>query len=129
MPAPALSAPPSHCVLLAFNANNQLAVRQFGPELDLPFVGIDESTAVAGLELTFPTHTLPAEHFRCSVDGPDYRVFFTQVQGEPAQADIAFRTLDDLQHSQTQLSATLASVLAQLEPHLIEVPYLHLGEN
>src|SRR4051812_43200847 len=117
MTAPALSAPPSHCVLLAFNANNQLAVRQIGPELDLPFVGSDESTAVAGLELTVPPHTFPAGHFRCSIDGPDYRVFFSQVRGEPVQADIAFHTLDDLQGSRTQLSAALESVLVQLEPH------------
>src|SRR6185295_8466234 len=97
MTAPLLSAPPALCVLLAFNGSNQLAVRAAGASLDLAFVGADEATARARLQACFPVFTPPAEHFTCTTGGPAGRVFFTQVQGGPAAADVVFRTLDELQ--------------------------------
>ncbi len=129
MNAPLLSAPPALCVLLAFNANNQLAVRQAGTRPGLAFVGADEAMARARLEATFQAHTLPSEHFSCTIDGPTYRVFFTQVQGQPIDAEVTFRTLDELQQAKATLAPALAAMLDELEPHLIEIPYLHLGEN
>jgi 4-hydroxy-3-methylbut-2-enyl diphosphate reductase len=129
MTAPLISAPPARCALLAFNANNQLAVRAVGEHLGLAFIGADEARALARLEATFPAHTPAAEHFTCPTDGAAYRVFFTQVQGEPADPAVSFRTLDELQRVRPLLAPELAAILDQLEPHLIEVPYLHLGEN
>jgi 4-hydroxy-3-methylbut-2-enyl diphosphate reductase len=129
MTVPALSAPPAMCVLLAFNANNQLAVRTAGTRLGHAFVGADEAMALARLKANFPAHTPPAEYFTCPVNGPAYRVFFSQVQGEPTDGEVIFRTLDELQAARATLAPSLAAVLDQLEPHLIEIPYLHLGES
>jgi 4-hydroxy-3-methylbut-2-enyl diphosphate reductase len=122
-------AAPAMCVMLAFNASNQLAVRQAGTKLGHAFVGVDEAMAAARLDAVFNTHTPPAEYFTCTVGGPRYRVFFTQVTGEPADAEVEFRTLEQLEASRPSLAPALAAVLGRLEPHLIEIPYLHLGEN
>lgn len=129
MTVPLLSAPPARCVLLAFNANNQLAVRSTGLRFDHAFVGGDEVTALGRLQEDFPAHTPPAEYFTCPGEAAAWRVFFTQVQGTPANATVVFRTLDELQAARASLAPDLTAVLDHLEPHLIEVPYLHLGEN
>jgi 4-hydroxy-3-methylbut-2-enyl diphosphate reductase len=117
------------CVLLAFNANNQLAVRLAGSRMEHAFVGADEATALAGLQAVFPQHTDPAEYFTCTTGGSSSRVFFSQVQGRPADREVSFRSLDELHATRASLAPSLAAVLDQLEPHLIEIPYLHLGEN
>ena len=129
MTAPLLSAPSARCVLLAFNASNQLAVRTTGTGLDHAFAGTDEARALARLETDFPTHTPPAEQFTCMIDDQACRVFFTQVHGAPADGEVSFRTLEELAAARTMLTPALASVLERLEPHLIEIPYLHLGES
>jgi len=117
------------CVLLAFNASNQLAVRQSGTRLGHAFVGADEAMALTRLEANFPTHTPPAEYFTCTVNGVGYRVCFTQVNGEPTDGEVTFRTLEQLASLRDSQASSLAAVLDQLEPYLIEIPYLHLGEN
>ncbi len=117
------------CVMLAFNASNQLAVRKAGTKLGHAFVGADEDMALARLALNFKTHTAPAEYFSCPFNGSNYRVFFTQVTGEPADGEVEFHTLDQLESVRPSLAPSLAAVLDQLEPYLIEIPYLHLGEN
>lgn len=129
MTSPLLSAPPARCVLLAFNASNQLAVRPAGHRLDHAFAGVDEAAATARLQADFPTHTPPAEQFTCPTGDQSVRVFFTQVQGAPAGDEVGFRTLEELAAARTALTPALAAVLDGLEPHLIEIPYLHLGEN
>jgi len=126
VPSPAA---PTMCVLLAFNASNQLAVRRAGTRLGHAFVGADETMATARLEVNFPTHTPAAEYFQCTVGGLTYRVLFTQVQGAPTDGEVEFRTLEQLHRERAALAPALAAVLDQLEPHLIEIPYLHLGEN
>ncbi|MDI1320568.1 MAG: 4-hydroxy-3-methylbut-2-enyl diphosphate reductase [bacterium] len=123
IPAPAL------CVMLAFNASNQLAVRRAGTMTGHAFVGADEAMAVARLESCFPKHTPPVEYFTSETNGPRYRVFFAQVDGAPADREVEFRTLDQLDGLRAQLAPALNAVLDGLEPYLIEVPYLHLGEN
>ena len=120
---------PAQCVLLAFNASNQLAVRQAGPELDHAFVDANEASALARLQGNFPKHTPPAEFFTCEINGPRYRVFFVQVDGPPADGEVEFRSLDQLEGMRDRLTPPLAAVLDQLDPYLIEIPYLHLGEN
>ena len=122
-PAPAL------CVLLAFDASNRLAVRRAGTRLGHAFVGPDEAGAVARLAASFPTHTPPAEYFSCAADGQVQRVFFTQVDGAPPDGDVVFHTLEQLECERAALTPALAAVLERLEPWLIEIPYLHLGEN
>ena len=129
MASPLHSAPPLRCVLLAFNASNRLAVRTAGTRLDLAYVGPDEATSLARLRADFPAHTPPAEQFTCRHGDLACRVFFTQVEGAPASGEVSFRTLEDLAANPARLVAELAAVLDGLEPHLIEIPYLHLGEN
>jgi 4-hydroxy-3-methylbut-2-enyl diphosphate reductase len=129
MTASPLSAPPTLCALLAFNANNQLAVRQAGASLENAFVGPDEASATALLQSCFSEHTPAAEYFACEIDGADQRIFFAQVKGAPVDPAVVFRTLDELQSVRATLSPALAAILDRLEPHLIEIPYLHLGEN
>jgi 4-hydroxy-3-methylbut-2-enyl diphosphate reductase len=119
----------AHVIILAFNPGNQLAVRQAGTRLGPAFVGADEAMAVARLAGCFPAHTPPVEYFTCVAGAVNYRVFFTQVQDTPADHEVAFHSLEQLEGRRTALAASLTTVLDRLEPYLIEIPYLHLGEN
>ncbi|MBA4138386.1 MAG: 4-hydroxy-3-methylbut-2-enyl diphosphate reductase [Opitutus sp.] len=113
-------------LLLAFNPSNQLAVRVEGAQLGAAFAGSD---ALARLDAAFPQHTPPAEFFSVRGEGAEWRVAFVQVADGCPAAGIAFRSLEQLGSARAQLSPLLAAALDGLEPHLIEVPYLHLGEN
>jgi 4-hydroxy-3-methylbut-2-enyl diphosphate reductase len=124
-----VDAPPSLFALLAFNASNQLAVRRLGSKAGLAFTGSDLAMATARLESSFAEHTPPAEYFSCSAAGRQYRVHFVQVSGEAADAEISFHSLDALAAQSESLAPSLAAILGELEPHLVEIPYLHLGEN
>ncbi len=117
------------CVMLAFNASNQLAVRQAGTRLGLAFVGADEAMATTRLASCFKAHTPPAEYFTGAAGALSYRVYFVQVQDIPLDHEVIFLSLEQLEARQPALAPALAAILAQLEPHLIEIPYLHLGEN
>ena len=113
--------------VLAFNASNQLAVRRLGPASGLAFAGDDLTAVVAQLDAAFPAHTQMAEYFTAEADGRLCRVFFTQVSGTPTQDEIAFHSLEALAAQPT--ASGLAALLVQLDPYLVEIPYLHLGEN
>ena len=115
--------------ILAFNAGNQLAVRRLGSRLDLAFTGDDLAAASAGLEAAFAIHLAPAEYFSTVADGRACAVFFTQVSGAPADSSMEFHSLDALSARAADLTPALATVLDQLDPYLVEIPYLHLGEN
>jgi 4-hydroxy-3-methylbut-2-enyl diphosphate reductase len=115
--------------ILAFDGNNRLAVRRRGSVLDLPFTADDRAAALRRLEAAFAAHTEPRERFGADAEELSYRVHFTQVDGAPAEAGIELRSIEQLESSPRELSPALAVVLARLEPHLIEVPYLCLGEN
>ncbi len=128
MPSAAVESPALTAVL-AFNASNQLAVRSSGLRLDLAFTGADLTRAAGALEAAFPGHTPPAEYFTTEADGRTCRVCFAQVSGAPLVPDLVFHSLDALAALQTKLTPGLAAVLGQLEPYLVEIPYLHLGEN
>jgi 4-hydroxy-3-methylbut-2-enyl diphosphate reductase len=121
--------PPAMCAVLAFNASNQLAVRSAGTRVGLAFVGADEAMAAARLKSCFGEHTPPAEYFTCQAGALAYRVFFSQIAGEPADAEVSFRSIESLEQRSDALAPSLRAVLAALEPHLIEIPYLHLGEG
>ncbi len=117
------------CVMLAFNSSNQLAVRQAGTRLGLAFVGADEPMMTTRLVSCFKEHTPPVEYFTCTAGVLSYRVYFAQVQAAPADSEVSFHSLEQLEARRSALAPSLAAVLDQLEPHLIEIPYLHLGEN
>jgi 4-hydroxy-3-methylbut-2-enyl diphosphate reductase len=122
-PAPELFA------ILAFNPSNQLAVRELGSKAGLPFTGTDLAMAVARLETAFPDHSVPAEYFAMQAGGRSYRVFFVQTRGGALDGEVQFRSLDRLASRPEALAPSLAALLPKLEPHLVEIPYLHLGEN
>lgn len=125
----AVSAPPTLAAVLAFNASNQLAVRRLGSKAGLPFTGTDLAMATVRLESSFRQHTVPAEYFTTTAGGRHYRVFLAQVSGLSADSEVVFQSLDDLAAKPEALAPSLGGLLAQLEPHIVEIPYLHLGEN
>ncbi len=125
----AVAAPPALFAFLAFDASNQLAVRKLGSKRGLAFTGSDLAMATTRLEGCFQEHTAPAEYFTATAGGRSYRVFFVQVRGAPADAEIVFQSLDALATEPAALAPSLAGLLQELEPHLVEIPYLHLGEN
>jgi 4-hydroxy-3-methylbut-2-enyl diphosphate reductase len=127
--SPVASAVPSLFALLAFNGSNQLAVRRLGSKQGLAFTGSDLAMANSRLESSFPAHTPAAEYFSCTAGGRSYRVFFTQVAGAAADPEIVFQSIDSLQENPAGLAPSLATLLQELEPYLVEIPYLHLGEN
>jgi 4-hydroxy-3-methylbut-2-enyl diphosphate reductase len=114
--------------LLAFNASNQLAVRRMGASLDLAFTGSGPD-ATGQLDAAFPRHTPVAEYFSAAAAGRTYRVFFTQVGSDTRDDRLSFHSLDSLASQPEALTPLLAALLPQLDPFLVEIPYLHLGEN
>ena len=122
-------AAPALVTCLAFNPGNQLAVRQAGNRLGLAFVGPTAEVAEERLAAHFPRHTAPAEYFTVEAGGARYRAFFTQVDGAPADAEVRFFSLEAVAARRADLAPSLAAVVDGLEPHLIGIPYLHLGEN
>ena len=124
-----VAAPPSLFALLAFNASNQLAVRQLGSKRGLAFTGSDLAMAISRLESAFSQHTPPAEYFSSETGGRNYRVCFVQVSGEALDPEITFHSLESLASQRSALAPSLAAILEGLEPHLVEIPYLHLGES
>jgi 4-hydroxy-3-methylbut-2-enyl diphosphate reductase len=116
------------CVL-AFDSSNRLAVRKLGSKAGLAFTGTDLAMATARLEGAFRDHTAPAEYFSATAGGRGYRVCFAQVRGVPADGEIEFWSLEKLATNSAALAPSLAALVEKLEPHLVEIPYLHLGEN
>ena len=127
--SPAVAAPPTLFALFAFNASNQLAVRQLGSRRGLAFTGSDLAMATSRLESSFPQHTPPAEYFSTIAGGRTYRVCFVQVAGAALDPEIVFQSLEALAAQPDALAPSLAVLLRELEPHLVDIPYLHLGEN
>ncbi len=128
-PCSASGAGPQIFALFAFSASNQLAVRRLGSKMGLPFTGSDLAMAVTRLESCFPVHTPPAEYFASGAGGRHYRGFFVQVTGPAADPEITFHSLDALAAQPAALAPSLAILLGKLDPFLVEIPYLHLGEN
>jgi 4-hydroxy-3-methylbut-2-enyl diphosphate reductase len=129
-----MSTPPGVAVsqldcILAFDGNNRLAVRRLGSKAGLPFTGSSPAMALERLEASFRTHTPPLERFTAEAGGRSYRVLFTQVEGAAADPEIEFQPVERLESAPGDLAPSLAGILANLDPHLIEIPYLNLGEN
>ena len=103
--------PAATSITLVFDSSNRLAVQPGASGLDV--AGVAQATE-------------PREFFTSSHAGQAFRVHFAQATG-PAPTGVAFRSLDDL--GAAELSPLLAAILPALEPYLIHIPYLQLGEN
>jgi 4-hydroxy-3-methylbut-2-enyl diphosphate reductase len=121
--APVLSA------ILAFDSNNRLEVRKLGSKTGLAFTGADLAMATQRLKGAFEVHSDPQERFSVVAGGRSYRVYFAQVQGETRDSEIEAWPLERLEQNPAGMAPSLAAMVAQLEPHLIAIPYLHLSEN
>jgi 4-hydroxy-3-methylbut-2-en-1-yl diphosphate reductase len=128
-PAMVSARTPSQDCILAFNASNQLAVRRSGAGAELAFTGADLAAATRGLEGAFPGHTVPRAYYSSVAGDHSYRVSFAQVDGPAQDPEIEFRSVESLEQRPEALAPDLAGVVAGLEHHLIDIPYLHLGEN
>ncbi len=115
--------------VLAFDASNRLAVRQSGTRVGLAFVGADLAMATARLKASFVNHTPLRESVAAPYSDLRYDLFLTQVVGHPADPEISFWSIDDLSKKGESVAPSLRAALAALEPHLIDIPYLHLAEN
>ncbi|MFT3870085.1 MAG: 4-hydroxy-3-methylbut-2-enyl diphosphate reductase [Nibricoccus sp.] len=116
-------------VILAFNARNLLAVQTAGKMADVAFDGIDLETATRDLSRAFKTHTPPAEYYRVEYNHIVHRIHFSQVVEPAADPSLRFTALDQLQANPASLSPLLAKILGEIDPYLIEIPYLHLSDN
>lgn len=123
-PFPMVASASARAFYLAFNPNNQLAVCREGSRWTPPFVGAE---GLAALRQSYPDHTAPGEYF-CVRTLQDAPVYFAQVRG-PAPRGIEFLSIAELEKKLTELSPELTAILQEIDPYLIEVPYLHLGEN
>jgi 4-hydroxy-3-methylbut-2-en-1-yl diphosphate reductase len=115
--------------ILAFNSSNMLAVRKLGSKAGIAFMGNDLGLASGRLATAFPEHTSPTKYFQAISPNGTYEVYFTQVPGHTDDREIWFSSLEELAKKPAQLSPALASILEQLDPYLIHIPYLHIREN
>jgi 4-hydroxy-3-methylbut-2-enyl diphosphate reductase len=115
--------------ILAFDGNNRLAVRRAGSTLELPFTGPSPAMALGRLDAAFAGHTELTERFSAQVAGHSFRIHFTQVEGPSLDPEIQLQSIEQLEASPGVLTPALAGILPGLDPHLIEIPYLNLGEN
>jgi 4-hydroxy-3-methylbut-2-enyl diphosphate reductase len=126
VPTSASSAAPEFVLL--FDANNRLAIR-FTPTGRTPVDG-------AG----FPGARRSAIAFDHAMSGEPRRIILASVATSiPSTAsdvpspsrdtDVLFYAIDHLNDSPGANAPLLAALLPALEAHLIELPYLHLGEN
>lgn len=122
------SASVAKCIL-AFDTSNRLALLHSDGRLHLPIVGFDDAAIEAALAALFPAYTTPLEYFSVSLQDVRHRVFFTQVHTEDADDGLTFLSFEQIEHRRALLDPLLAAILPQLECHLIDIPYLHLGEN
>ncbi len=124
-----LSTPPLLCALLAFDCNNRLAVRQLGSKSGLAFTGMDADMALSRLTAAYPGHGTPRDLLELEAGGRRYRVMAVQITAASQDAEVTCVSIDELRQAPESLAPSLAAVLDALEPHLVKLPYLHLGEN
>lgn len=106
-------------LVLAFDANNRLAIR-FTPEGRIAADG----AGLPGVRRSGLAFDLPLD------DGTPLRLVLGKLaDAAPADTGVVFHSIDRLSESPAANSPLLAKILSALEPHLVELPYLHLGEN
>ncbi|MFZ1054452.1 MAG: hypothetical protein WAN79_02165, partial [Opitutaceae bacterium] len=115
--------------ILAFDANNRLAVRRLGSKAGLPFTGSGLAMAVGRLESSFRQHSEPIDRMSVETGERSYRIHFSRVEGPSGDSEVSFQSVGELQENPGGLAPSLAGVLEAIDPLLMEIPYLSLGEN
>ncbi len=109
---------PATELVLVFDANNRLAIR-FTPA---------GRVAVDGAEL--PGVHRSGVAFDCAgADGLARRVVLAGLGKAAPDTGVVFYSYDQLLASPSANTPLLAALLVALEPRLVDLPYLHLGEN
>jgi 4-hydroxy-3-methylbut-2-en-1-yl diphosphate reductase len=108
---------PTTDLTLAFDAHNRLAIR-FTPEGRVPADGA-----------ALPGARRSSVAFDFSHDGNTRRVALASLAEAPDDTGVVFYSYDQLLASPGANTARLSALLAALEPRLVDLPYLHLGEN
>jgi 4-hydroxy-3-methylbut-2-enyl diphosphate reductase len=124
-----MNATPTLTALLAVDQNNRLAVRRLGSKSGLAFTGLGLDMALERLQSAFNDHSAPKRLLQYEANGRSYEVHGVQVAGTTQDREIAFNSIEQLENEPDALAPALAALLAQLGPHLVALPYLHLGEN
>jgi 4-hydroxy-3-methylbut-2-enyl diphosphate reductase len=115
---------------LAFDAHNRLAIR-FTPEGRTPADG----ASLPGAKLSTLTFDLPHADrtlrvvLASLVSDADDAPLLTAHAPSLADTSLVFYSLAQLAASPAANTPLLAAVLPALEPFLVDLPYLHLGEN
>lgn len=120
---------PSLAAVLAFDARNQVAIRRLGGKAGIAFSGSDLAMAQGRLESSFSIHSPVTEYFTTTAGGRQYRIHLTQVVGQPTDPEIKFEAIEALLGRPDALAPSLVTILKCLDPYLVDIPYLHLGEN
>jgi len=120
---------PELTVLLAVDTNNRLAVRRLGSKAGLAFTGLGLEMVSARLAAAFTQKSAIRPLFRFTADGRSYAVHGVQISGPTEDREIALNSIAELQQTPEALAPALRGLLTHLEPHLVKLPYLHLGEN
>ena len=120
--------PGSTLCLLAFDASNRLAVVKDGLAAKPAFLASDVSGLSLQASKAFAAHTPPMEYYSAKAGESYLRVFFSQVSEAALDETVSFASIESLQKDGAS-DPTLSAVLSGIEPYLIDIPYLHLGEN
>jgi len=124
-------------VIVGFDSCNRLAVLNLDGRLELPFFGDDLEGAFFQIETACgeENFTKPQLQFSALLGGGPGRnlaqVYFSQIKKiEDSNYGIEFHSIETLEkRAKEKLSPELCEVLRELDPHLLRIPYLHLGEN
>lgn len=101
---------------LIFDSNNRLAV-----------VGAGDSRLDPAPAELFQAVVAAKDGFVFEHEGASLRVLLARSDERPAS--VSFLSLEKLEAEPAGLSPLLGAILAALDPHAIEIPYLQLGEN
>jgi 4-hydroxy-3-methylbut-2-en-1-yl diphosphate reductase len=116
-----------HCIL-AFTKESLLVVTDKPGAKGLAFTGISADSARAELAAVLPQHTNPVWRLSFESGGKAIRVALCQVSVDQLASGLILESIESLERA-GGIDPVLADTLTRIEPLLIEVPYLHLGEN
>ncbi|MGB0413529.1 MAG: 4-hydroxy-3-methylbut-2-enyl diphosphate reductase [Coraliomargarita sp.] len=112
--------------LLLFDQQNRLYCPNSEDfELQPSVLAADLETARKQAEALFEDLGRSHELAKVTIKGQESRIFVSSVSSAVSKAD--FHSVDQLATANT--SAELDAILDAIEPHLVRIPYLDLGEN